>query len=613
MSSSFSPASGTPRRRSTWAGFWLLLALSALLRVAVALPVIRAEVEPAWDEAGYLSQARGYHALLTSRLAAVSSRPEDAEAAYGRGTWPPLHPLVLSLVFLLFGPTVAVARWTSVALAALTTPVVWRLGTRLAGAKAGWAAALIHLVYPGFVGFAHLLWSENLYLLLLLLGLEVCLAAPEAGTGARRLGLAGLGGLVLGLATLTRISGAPLLLVTLLWLAWQGRRRGRWMLAVAGALVAGLTLLPWHLQLHSREGSPVLLSAANGYNLALGQFEQEMGESGPERKVRINRMIRARSEETGEGRDQAARQLALERIREDPPGFVARCLKRLPRLFYGEAHLVRHLYQLVYPPLPPALASMLRVLLLVGYVLLLGLGLEGLIAAGAELRHRGLLVALALAATLPSLPTVASSRIAMPILAVLLPAAGLAAARLWARRASTRRACWLLLGLLALQTYRHWHFERGSAWYGAAQLWWRPSIEAESGEDEGLAGDGPRRHPVGDTLLLRAAVGSCEEVELEAALPGLDLSFGIGPSGAARLVWDPNRRPVVALAVRSLKPEVPSRLKLTCRPAGTSVSFELATERSHWHRWRPAGLPGLESYWWGGSEVRPVPAALLSP
>lgn len=596
----------------------LIFALSALLRLIIALPVIRAEVAPAWDEAGYLMAAHGYHALFSSQLGGEPTRQEDADAAYGRGTWPPLHSMVLALSFLLFGPTVGVARVTSILIAALTTPLVWRVSTRLAGPRAGLATALLHLVYPGFVGFAHLLWSENLFLLLVWLGLELCLSSQATTTSAGRLGRAALAGLFLALATLTRISGAAFLVVALLWLARRGGSSTRWLSAAAAALVALITLLPWQWHLNQREPTFALLSAANGYNLLLGQVEPDSGETGPERKQRINQLIRAELNSGQASRDQAARHLALERIGENPLGFVRRCLARIPALFYGEAHLVRHLYQVVYPPLPPAWAMVLRILLLVSYALLLALLIFGLASAGNELRHRRFLIALSIGALLPSLPTVANSRIGMPILLILLPAAGLAVIRLRDHRSAASRFVWVLAALLALQTYRQWHFERGSNWYSELQLAWGLPIRDESqSDDEGE--EGPHKPPVGDTILLRATPSDhCQKLEIQSLTPGLEIQTGAMKPPTAQLIWSSVSEPVLAIALRGRNPGNPTRLQLRCAsgpahlsPAG--VVLEVAADRTAWHQWRPTGLPGLESYWWGGSEARPIPANLLSP
>ncbi len=622
MSSSLRPtigpaaATAQPEAAPTWRPMLWLFAGSLLLRLLVGWPAVAAHVEPAWDEAGYVAQARGYHVMLQSLLAGESPSQEDSDAAYGRGTWPPLHPLVLAVAFLVFGPSLPVARGVSILVAAATTPLVWKVSTRLASRRAGWMTAAIHLVYPGFVGFAHLLWSENLFLFWLFLGLELGLRSRQSLSPGKESLFSGLAGLCFGLATLTRLSGAAMTVVFLAWLTRHSLRTRRFGPPLLAGALAVLVILPWQLEINRRESSRALLSAANGYNLLLGQIEVRDGETGPERKQRINRLIRAESERTGAGRDQAARRLALAEIRSDLPAFAQRCLARLPALFYGETHLVRHIYQLVYPPLPEWVALSLRFLLWLSYSLLLSLLVRGLWIRWPPPHHFKLLGGLAFAALLPALPTVASSRIGLPVVAVLLPFAGMALLRLVDDTSARRGFAVLLLGVLILQGIRHAHFERGSSWYSDLQLRLGLPIRAANETSDGLEEE-PLRPPVGDAMLLRVPGASCSQVEIVAASPGLELTTGVGGAGLTRILWIPGQPQVFTLLVSSRSPEEVSTLRLDCRSQeelpGELFTLELAREAATWHAWRPVGSQGLEVYWWGSADARPIPTALLLP
>lgn len=593
-------ASRIRRRRLAW-----LFAASLLLRLLVAWPVIRAEVLPAWDEAGYLAQAEGLAAVAGALLHGEAPAAEDLDRAYGRGRWPPLHPLVLSLPFLLFGPSRAAARLTIVLLSAATTPLVYRMGKRAGGRRTALAAACLHLAYPSFVGFSHLLWSETLFFLLLASTVLLFLRVPEAGAGSRRLARALLAGALGGLTVLTRIAGGPFVLVLAAWLALSARGRERWTQPAAALAVAALLVLPWQWTLSRREGSFHLLTTANGYNLMLGQVPQQPGESGPERKVRVNRMIRAHVRETGLERDHAARDLALEIIGREPGAFALRALGRVADLWYGEQHLLRHLFQAVYPPVAPVLAVALWALLTTAFAALVGLVLWGLLGPGPPLPHRGLWLALVGFGMLPSLPTVASPRMGLPLLFLLLPAAGHGLARLYdalpPRRRLNRRFAALLAALLLLQAWRDWRFHTSSSLYAPIQgrLGWPMREEEEL--DEADADAGPGRPRIGDLLLLRARAEACGEIELEAR--GEEMTFD---EEHARLRWRPAEQTAGSVRLHGRLPGEPLRLRLACPSRSLVVDLE-PVRADAWGRWQPGGLAGVEVMWLSGAEVRPIP------
>lgn len=583
-----------------------LFAGSLLLRLIVAWPVLQAHVRPVWDEAGYVAQAEGFAAATRALLHGEAPAPEDRDQAYGRGRWPPLHPLVLSLPFLIFGSGVAVARLATVLLSAATTPLVYCLGERGGGTRSAGAAAWIHLLYPSFVGFAHLLWSETLFLLLLASTVLLFLRVPEAGTGGGRLARATLAGALGGVAVLTRIAGAPFVVVLAAWLAWRGRGRERWLQPALALAVTFLTLLPWLRVLEQREGSFHLLTTANGYNLMLGQVPEGPGETGAERKVRVNRMIRVHARETGLPRDHAARDLAMEIIRREPGAFALRALGRIGDLWYGEQHLLRHLFQAVYPPVAPPLAVGLWTLLTVAFAALVALAIRGLLGPGPPLHHRGLWLALVGFGMLPSLPTVASPRMGLPLLFLLLPAAGLGLVRLYDPAPDRRRLGWrfalLCSALLLLQGWRAWHFHTSSSHYAPIQgrLGW-PMRDDDQEEDDAEADAGPERPRIGDLLLLRSHGEGCGEIELAARGDEVALE-----EEHALLAWRPAEQAGVAVRLHGRRPEVPLGLSLACPAEGLAAELD-PVRAAAWGRWQAAGLPGVEVMWLSGAEVRPMP------
>ena len=105
--------------------------------------------------------------------------------AYEDGFQPPLHPMALGLANLTGISSGIAGRVLNALLTALATVVIFRLARRVAGRRTATTAAVLHLVYPTFTFFAHSLWAEPLFVLLLVCAAERALAAREAA-GRRR-------------------------------------------------------------------------------------------------------------------------------------------------------------------------------------------------------------------------------------------------------------------------------------------------------------------------------------------------------------------------------------------------------------------------------------------
>jgi 4-amino-4-deoxy-L-arabinose transferase-like glycosyltransferase len=222
----------------------LALALQGLLFVIDAWPAPRA----LWgDEIMYADLAR--------RLAAG----EDARIDF---LWPPAYPRFLAGLLVLGGGSFVLARCVQVALLALSALLLRDLGLRLLGwpLAADVAAALV-VLDPQVAGFAHFLWPEVLHLFLFLSALWILVAR-----GDRPPWLA-VGGVVLGLALLTKGLLGPFLPVLLLPLVFRGGLRGLGRAVLVGAALAA-TVAPTLLA-NARRGAPVI-SDSSRFNLWVG-------------------------------------------------------------------------------------------------------------------------------------------------------------------------------------------------------------------------------------------------------------------------------------------------------------------------------------------------------
>jgi 4-amino-4-deoxy-L-arabinose transferase-like glycosyltransferase len=178
-------------------GAWLLVIAIAGLAIRLLALIVTEPTGLVNDELVYQSAA--------SRMASGKLR----------GTGPPPGVIVFYAgLFSLFEVSSLVARAGNVVLSAATVPLVFVLGRSFAGVRCGLAAAAIAALYPGFIGFSVSLWSETLYIFLLLGGLALIASLREPLVPLR---LVAAGALV-GLAGLTRAIGVPVALCIALML-----------------------------------------------------------------------------------------------------------------------------------------------------------------------------------------------------------------------------------------------------------------------------------------------------------------------------------------------------------------------------------------------------------
>ncbi|MCP3957836.1 MAG: glycosyltransferase family 39 protein [bacterium] len=558
----------------------LLIAVSLAIRLGLCLAVVGADVPLLFDEADYFARALAWRQAAAS-LAAFEAPPAAALAGvYGHGHWPPFHPLLLGAGLTLGGPNVAVARLLTVLMSTLTTFLVYRFARELTSDRAAWTAAWLHALYPTFVAYSHYLWSETTYVCLLLAGLLATVRLPAAD-GRRRLVGAAVAGLALGLAVLTRTAALPFLLVVPAWL-WlaSGRRR----IAVpAIVLASGLgVILPWQAVLITHEDRFVPLSTLGGYNLALGNnpwVPSGMGSSWghEESKARLRDALES-STNRGDDWRAAGSSLALEEIRRRPGAALVRAIERLGMLWAPDLFPLRHLFHAVYPPVPPALAGWAALATLAAYLALLVLAVLGL----KELRYRSLLLALLAAGMIPPVLTIGMPRLHLPLLALLLPAAGAGLALLTTR--GSRRS-WVAAGLIAVALA----LVLAGSLPGTVSTWLLPSSHYSPAVERADRLLGSRAR-FSDRVLLRR-VGGTGELTVKLVARGLRFT-----DGSRQRQWTDGDGNQLRLDLFSTSNE-PVEIEISS--SAESIRLRpIATDA--WRRWRSSGFGGVEVYWAGG-------------
>jgi 4-amino-4-deoxy-L-arabinose transferase-like glycosyltransferase len=213
-----------------------ILVAAALFRFLFSGWVVGFHAQPRGDEADY--HAIAAHVAAGQGFVSFEERPTARR--------PPAYPALLAAVYLVTGPSPAAGR---VAQLVLGVAIVWltvRVTRRWFGHTAGLVAGAFAAVNPFLIFISGYLLTENLYLVLMLAAFAV--APTPRDVVATRWTRAGVTGVLLALATLTRPTALPLaewVLAAVLLVGGGGWRRRAARCAVALTAFA-LVVLPWY-------------------------------------------------------------------------------------------------------------------------------------------------------------------------------------------------------------------------------------------------------------------------------------------------------------------------------------------------------------------------------
>ncbi len=238
---------------------WLTL-LALIVRLAFL--ALEPETRPTGDERTWVGWG-------TQSPAGVAS-PEVRFSPLRAGVlfYPPLYPYFIGAAFALGGSLTAV-KVAQAFLGALLVPVLGRLATHVAGARAGLGVALLAALYPELVWFSVHFWSETLFLVLLWWAFERLMHADRARDARATL----VAGALFGLAILTRettLYFTPLAALWLVWGAHAAQRRAAAGRAALFALTVLLCVAPWTWRNWIVHRAFIPVSTAGGLNLWQG-------------------------------------------------------------------------------------------------------------------------------------------------------------------------------------------------------------------------------------------------------------------------------------------------------------------------------------------------------
>lgn len=302
---------------------------------------------------------------------------------------PPVYPTFIAAIYAVAGPVPGAVRLAQAALGVAAGALLYRWLWGHVGERGALLSLGAYAVYPTLAGFAHMVWSETVYLSLLL----AFLVALFPADGRVRSGWAGL---ALGLGALTRSQLVPLAPLAAVGVALLTRS---WQQALRFGAVVAVCLVAWAGHNLAVTGAPTVLEISNGYNLWKGNTPvvHPLSVEGPQIPMPLRPIPMfpyEGSEETLYGLcaealgrpagaltfpevNDCARDLAVGYIAADPAGFVARGFEKLGYTFHPSSQLTRYLWVGHYGAVPGWAGMGLVYGTAASMVLALGAGLLG--------------------------------------------------------------------------------------------------------------------------------------------------------------------------------------------------------------------------------------------
>jgi hypothetical protein len=314
---------------------------------------------------------------------------------------PPLYPALIAATTALGGATATPVRLAQAIIGTLAGLVLYRWLRGHVGHRGALLSTALWCLHPVLIGYTHLLWTETVFLSMLIFFLATAL--PVDALSTRRTAAAGL---LFGLTALIRSVLTPVFWLAPLFVLVQPSRfalRDRPLLRTVVFLSAfGVTMAPWVAHNVAVEGRPILTETTHGYNLWKGNtdWEHPLATEGPQYPgplvsipmfpyegsgPRITAHCEAEHQDSGPFTrwhlSRCAQAMAKSHIVADPLGFLSRGLSKLGHAFHPSNLLSRHYWLDLYGEWPDALGLTLIWGTALSSLGVIGLGLMGFIRA----------------------------------------------------------------------------------------------------------------------------------------------------------------------------------------------------------------------------------------
>jgi 4-amino-4-deoxy-L-arabinose transferase-like glycosyltransferase len=248
-----------------WTAVAALVLLALVVRAGAV--VFDTDYTPQNDSGDYDRHARSIAADFAYPPPIPTVAPSGGPSAFRA----PGYPLVLGGVYALTGDSVEAGRYLNAVLGAVGVLLLYLVAARIFSRRVGLVAAGLMAVYPPLAFQSLELYSEPLFICLMLGAVLAALSFRDDP----RLRWAILCGVLVGLAALTRQNGVLLIPILALALWLPPRRRGASLAAPAIAvLTAVLLIAPWTVRNYVVFNEFVPLTTGGGFNLG-GVYNEE--------------------------------------------------------------------------------------------------------------------------------------------------------------------------------------------------------------------------------------------------------------------------------------------------------------------------------------------------
>lgn len=290
-----------------------------------------------------------------------------------------------------------------------------------------------------------------------------------------------------------------------------------------------------------------------------------------------------RSQETGVSWANAGFSIAYDEVKAHPFRFFHRAVNRLRMLWSVNHFALRHLYRTVYPPVSLPFAPFITLFISVSYLFLFVFSMTGAIDGMRSNQHIRLLIILVIAGMVPVSMTIGMSRLHLPLLALLLPAAGHGLSVFFSGEGRRLRvlvclvaivSVWHVWSTFPLVLKNHLH---PSTYYGPVVL----AMDKVFGTKTEFS----------DRILVQCN-GGCQRA-LKVSITSADGKF---PDGRReKTIKATSANPVVELKILS-KGKGSLVVTVEDLESTQTVSFQ-PIQRTAWMSWQVTGIPDLSWKW----------------
>lgn len=308
-------------------------------------------------------------------------------------------------------------RWSQIFLSLLTCVVLMGMARKVFNEKTAVVTGLLYALYPNLAAFSTLLWSETLFIALLLSSVALLFrnqSSPDRWAVAAS-------GFLMGLAALTRNMILFFLPAIIFWLGRNSRQTIKQRIGSGVVFVAfvGMTILPWTLRNYNVHHRLVLISHNTGFNFLVGNHSPTATWSiNPKWSNYYVNQCNSLTENRAD-RDWIRFLKGWEFIRQRPGTFVVKFFLHAFHLWTTDSFVLRHLRNGWYGKVSQLRIRGITLLVVGSYCLVICTALGGLLLAPPG-RMKGLTLLLISYYTLVHGITFAASRHRLPLLPFLL-------------------------------------------------------------------------------------------------------------------------------------------------------------------------------------------------